>query len=117
MMGVARTVERVQGIADERGWGFRTFLKETPILIFLATGSVMNLALSILLASLPVNKACYGSCGNIGNVIFFRSNGYISSSSSESFFAGDFFFYTFEPKLNPTPSSLPFFFSSSVRKM
>jgi hypothetical protein len=40
------------------GWGFKTFLEEIPILVFLDIGSVMNVALRISLTSLPVNIAC-----------------------------------------------------------
>jgi hypothetical protein len=68
---VAQAIERVWGMVDEMGWGFRTFLGEIPILVFLAIGSVMNATLRISLTSLPVNIAFFGSCGNIGSVPLF----------------------------------------------
>jgi hypothetical protein len=36
MIGVARAIERVWGMVDEMGWGFRTLLGEIPILSFLS---------------------------------------------------------------------------------
>jgi hypothetical protein len=105
IMWDARVVERVWGMVDEMGWGFRTLLGEIPALVFLAIGSVMNATLRISLTSLPVNMDFSGSCGNIGSILFFLSNVYVSSSSSEFFCVGSSFFYTFGPELGPTPAS------------
>jgi hypothetical protein len=102
---------------DEMSWDFRTLLGEIPILSFLATGSVMNIALRIFLTSLPINIACSDSCGNTNSVLFLHSSGYISSSSSESVCVGACFFYTSTPELGPTPPSYHVFFSSSAGRM
>jgi hypothetical protein len=47
MMGVSLIIERVRGTTDERGWGIRTLLDETPILNFFSTGSIMNSMLAL----------------------------------------------------------------------
>jgi hypothetical protein len=116
MMGDTQTTEWVGGIVDEMGWGFRTFLGETPILSFLAAGFIMNAVLRISLKSLRVNTSCYGSCGNTTNVLFLCTTGCISSSSSKSIYARASFLYSSGPELGPTPSYLPFFFNISVEK-
>jgi hypothetical protein len=117
MMGVAWTIEKVRGMTNERGQGFINFLDETPVLKFLATISIMNTMLRISLASLPVNKACSGNCGNIESVLLFRSSGCVSSSSLDSICSRASFFGVSEPELGPTPASFPFFFNSSTGKM
>jgi hypothetical protein len=89
-------------------------LGETPVLNFLSTIFVMNAMLRILLTSLPINKDFSGICGNIDNVLFLHSNGCVPYSSSEFVFDGAYFFCTSDPELGPSPTSLPFFFSSSV---
>jgi hypothetical protein len=117
MKRVAQTAERVRETTDERGWGFRTLLRETLVLNFFTTSSIMNAVLRIVLKSLPVNMAFSGSCEKIDIVIFLHSNGYVSSSSLESDCAIDSFFCGSEPKLDPTLSSFPFFFNNSAGKM
>jgi hypothetical protein len=117
MPGVARTTERVWGTVDEMGWGFRTLLGETPVLNFFTIGSVMNAALRISSTSFLINMACFGRCGNINRVLFFLSKGCVSSSSSESVCVEASLFYTSSPKLDPTPTSLPFFFNILTGKM
>jgi hypothetical protein len=102
---------------NERGWGFRILLGKTPVMKFFATGYVMNAALRISLTYLPVNMAFSGSYGNTDIVLFILSKAYVSSSSSDSDCVRASFFCGYEPKLGPTPASLPFFFNSSAGKM
>jgi hypothetical protein len=113
-MGVAHTTEKVQRMMNERGWGLKNLLGETLVLVFLAVGSMMNATLRISLKYLPINTTCSTNCGNIDNAIFLCSNGYVSSSSSYSICTRDYFFSAYEIELGPTPSSFPFFFSSSI---
>jgi hypothetical protein len=100
-----RVVEQVRGTVDEMGSAFRTLLGEIPILVFLVIGSLMNASLRISLTSLPVNISCSGSCGNIGNVIFFYSSGCVSSCSSDSIRIEASLLCTSRPELSPIPSS------------
>jgi hypothetical protein len=92
-------------MVDEMGCGFRTVLGEILVLSFLAIGSVMNTMLRISLTSLPVNIACLRSFRNIDNVLLLHSNGCVPSSSLEFVSVRAYLFYTFGPKLGPTPTS------------
>jgi hypothetical protein len=117
MIGVSLTIEKVWGMADERGWGFRILLGETSVMKLFSTSYVMNSMLRISLTSFPVNMAFSGSCGKINSVHFLHSNGCISSSSSEFDCVGASLFWASGPELDPTPASLPFLFSILTRKM
>jgi hypothetical protein len=58
----------------------------------------------------------YGSCRNLGNVLFFYSIGSSSSSSSKSIRIWTFGFFVVGAELGPTPSSWLFLFRSSGGK-
>jgi hypothetical protein len=47
MTGVSLTTEIVWGMEDERAWGFRTLLEETPVMNIFINGYVMNTMLKI----------------------------------------------------------------------
>jgi hypothetical protein len=105
MMWVVRDTERVRGTVDEMGWVLRTVLGKILVLSMLSIFSMMNIALSISMTSVLVNTACSDSCGNTDNVLFLCSNGYVSSSYSESLCVRDYFLCTFGLDIDPTPAS------------
>jgi hypothetical protein len=105
MMWVVRDTERVRGTVDEMGWVLRTVLGKILVLSMLSIFSVMNIALSISMTSVLVNTACSDSCGNTDNVLFLCSNGYVSSSYSESLCVRDYFLCTSGLDIVPTPAS------------
>jgi hypothetical protein len=107
-----REDDLVQGTIEDIGYGFNTFTGQTLVPGFLFETSPMNANASISLTSFPDRMACYGSCGNIGNVLLFHSRGSSSSSTSESDGIWTFCFFSAGSELGPTPSSFPFFFRS-----
>jgi hypothetical protein len=111
MMGLALTIEWVQGTTNATGWGFKGLFGETLVLGFFNIGSLMNTTLRIWLMSLADNRTLTGIRQRTSGILFLCSNGCVSSSSSESDYAESSHFYGFGLELGPAPTS---FFSSSA---
>jgi hypothetical protein len=112
-----QAVARLRGMVEEIGWGFIIFTGESPVLVFLTSGSPMKVNIIISLKSLPDSTTYLGSYGNMGNILLFPSRGFASSSSSDYVDIRTFFFFLAGPKLSPMLSSCTFFFRISTGKM